>query len=282
MLINARHDYSCHACGGTILAGERISWVVPSQPYHLSCSPESDDVIAARLETTKEDEAALNVEATTEKRKIPTEYAALITATLIAEVMIAGAIALRNPPGYYILLRLIVCPLSAFFAFRLFLANRATFSVVVGFAAVVYNPIFQVRLPHDIWQPIYAATLALLAAAIYLLRPRKSANGRSPNGNLSPFRRCEHCGQERITLNAQFYENISYFYERRQRSVDANLCFSCTAKVYRTFTIRTLFGTWWGLIGMFLGPVILVFNTLWFASMSIGFLWQIRRAASKA
>jgi hypothetical protein len=279
MLMNAPHDYSCRGCGSTILAGERISWVVPGHPYHTSCSPNSEDVELARQE--HENEAAFTLNAAAATSKMSSDYAALITATLIAESLIIGAIALRNSPGYYVLLRLVVCAVSGFLAFRLFRSKRAIFSVLVGFAAVVYNPILQVRLPHETWQLINVLTLAMLAAALYVLRPKKLTSHPDSSPALNPCRACEHCGQERVTLNAQFYENVSYFYGRRQRSVDANLCFSCTAKVYRTFTFRTLAGTWWGLIGMCLGPVIIVFNTLWFVSMSIGFLWLARRATTE-
>ena len=91
-----------------------------------------------------------------------------------------------------------------------------------------------------------------------------------------PAKPCAHCGRQRVTLNAQFRENVSYFFQRQERSIDESLCFACTSKVYAAFTLRTLFGTWWGLIGMFLGPVILVSNTLWFMGMCVGFLWRMR------
>lgn len=276
MLISATQDYCCHGCTGIIRAGTRMSWVVPGHPYHASCSPEVDDVVEARQELAKEYDAALNVNATIAKHKISSEYAALITATLIAEFLIIGAIASRNSPGYYVLLRLIVCPLSVFFAYRLYRSNRPIFSVFIGFLAVMYNPILQVRLPHGAWQFINIATLPILAAALYLFRQEKLTKSLQSTDSLSPFRPCEHCGQKRATLNAQFYENVSYFYGRQQRSLDAILCLPCAAKVYRRFTKRTLFGTWWGLIGMVSGPIILIFNTAWFLCMLVGFLWRMR------
>lgn len=282
MLMTAPYQCSCRGCGGIIRVGESVSWVDPKGPYHISCSPKSEDVVAAHQEVTKANQAALKVHTTATKSTIPTEYTALVTATLIAEVLIIWAIASRNPPGYYILLRLIVCTLSGFFAFRLFVAKRAILSVLVGFTAVMYNPILQVRLPHDIWQLINSATLPLLAAALYLLRPENLADALQPDVRLEPYRPCQHCGQKRVTLKAQFRENISYFFARRERAVDENLCFPCTAKVYGTFTLRTLFGTWWGFAGMCLGPVIIVSNTLWFIGMSGNFVRQIWRVTSKS
>jgi hypothetical protein len=99
-------------------------------------------------------------------------------------------------------------------------------------------------------------------------------------GQAQPLRPCECCGLIRITLNAQFRENVSFFYQRRERAIDANLCFRCTVNVYGAFTGRTLVGTWWGLIGLFLGPVIIISNTLWFVGMS--FRFALKRLGSTA
>lgn len=75
---------------------------------------------------------------------------------------------------------------------------------------------------------------------------------------------CERCGKQCATFRGEFHENISYFFERKERAIDAKMCFSCTAKVFGTFTGRTLFGTWWGIIGAFLGPIYIVLNIGWF------------------
>lgn len=279
MLINATQDYCCHGCTGVIRAGTRMSWVGLGHPYHASCSPESADVSQALQEVVEAYDAAINLNGTIPKQKSPPAYVALITATLLAELLIIGTMVTRNSSGYYILLRLVVCPLTAFFAYRLYRSNRPIFAVLIGFFAIMYNPILQVRLRHDTWQLINITTFIILAVALYLFRPQeKLSKDFQSKDRFSPFRTCEHCGQERVTLKAQFYENVSYFYERQQRSLDAKLCLPCAAKVFRRFTIRTLFGTWWGLIGFFLGPIILVFNTAWFLCMLIGFLWQMRHA----
>ena len=280
MLMTAPYECGCRGCRGIIRAGERVSWVDPEGPYHISCSPNSEDVSAVHQEVMKENQSVLKAHANATKNTISTEYAALITATLITEGLIVGAIAFRNPPGYYMLLRLVVCTLAAFFAFRLFAAKRAVLSVFVGFTAVMYNPILQVRLPHDVWQLINSATIPLLAAALYMLRPANLVEALQPAVRLD-IETCEHCRRKRVTLRAEFHENISYFYERKYRVIDANLCFPCAAKIYGTFTLRTLLGTWWGLIGMCLGPVIIVSNTLWFIGMSVGFVWRKWRATSK-
>lgn len=173
MLMTAQDQCSCRGCGGIIRVGERVSWVDPTGPYHISCTPKSDDVATLHQEVAKAKQEELNARAIVKKSEFPPEYTALITATVIAELLIIGAIASRNPSGYYMLLRLVVCALSAFLAFRLFAAKRAVLSVLVGFAAVMYNPLIQVRLPNDIWQLINSATVPLLAASLYVLRPKK-------------------------------------------------------------------------------------------------------------
>lgn len=186
MLMNAVSDFCCYKCGGSILAGERISRVVPGHQYHPRCSPRSEDVIAARLEITNENEAAMKAAAMTAKSKISSQFVALITATLIAEILLIGAMVFRNSPGYYILLRLIVCPLSVFFAFLLYRSNRVIFAVVIGFIAVIFNPILPVRLPHDSWQLINGATFAMLATSLYLSRPKILKDGLKKDGISSP------------------------------------------------------------------------------------------------
>jgi hypothetical protein len=177
MLMIAVSDFCCHKCGGSIQAGERISRVVPGHQYHPRCSPRSEDVVSARLEVANENEAAMKVAAVAAKNKISSQFVALVTATFIAEVLLVGAIAFRNSPGYYILLRLIVCPLSVFFAFWLYRSNRVIFAVFVGFAAVVYNPTLPVRFPHETWQLVNGATVAMLATALYLSRPKILTDG---------------------------------------------------------------------------------------------------------
>jgi hypothetical protein len=68
-----------------------------------------------------------------------------------------------------------------------------------------------------------------------------------------------------------FKENISYFFERRYRKLSGNLCFSCTTKTFATFELRTLFGTWWGLIGCVVGPYYIFHNLVEYAEAAFHF-----------
>ncbi len=75
---------------------------------------------------------------------------------------------------------------------------------------------------------------------------------------------CGRCGQQRITFRGEFHENMSMFFQRQERTVDTKLCFPCTAKVFGSFTGRTLLGTWFGVIGTIVGPIYIVSNIGWF------------------
>lgn len=93
---------------------------------------------------------------------------------------------------------------------------------------------------------------------------------------------CKRCGQKRLTFRGEFHENMSAFFRRQERTVDAQLCFPCTAKVFGAFTTRTAFCTWFGVIGAILGPIYILSNIGWFLFNVLRFAfayWQRSRAA---
>ncbi|HZE59407.1 MAG TPA: zinc ribbon domain-containing protein [Burkholderiales bacterium] len=75
---------------------------------------------------------------------------------------------------------------------------------------------------------------------------------------------CRRCRQRCDVFRAEYHENISYFFQRQERFVDDPLCFPCSAKIFGSFTGRTLVGTWWGIIGAFVGPFYILSNIGWF------------------
>jgi hypothetical protein len=81
-------------------------------------------------------------------------------------------------------------------------------------------------------------------------------------------RQCDCCGRTRITTLANFRQNVSFFFGRRERVFSGKICFVCMTKEFLKFETTTLFGTWWGLIGCLLGPVYLLYNLLEYASGS--------------
>jgi hypothetical protein len=90
---------------------------------------------------------------------------------------------------------------------------------------------------------------------------------------------CELCKQTKPSVRSEFHENISYFYERRDRESDSYLCFACTSRVFAIFTIRTLLGTWWGFIGFILGPMYIISNVAWFCYATCKFIFVARKTA---
>jgi len=91
---------------------------------------------------------------------------------------------------------------------------------------------------------------------------------------------CGRCGQHRATFHGEFRENISYFFRRQERTIDAELCFPCTSTVFFSLTGKTLLGTWWGIIGAFLGPIYIVSNIGWFLFNTFRFVKQRIRGAA--
>lgn len=83
---------------------------------------------------------------------------------------------------------------------------------------------------------------------------------------------CKLCGKFKKVQLCFFKQNVSYVYERREKTFCGYLCFTCMTKIYFNFTIKTLFGTWWGLIGAFLGPVYIMNNTIEYLKNSFKFL----------
>src|SRR5262249_3880640 len=81
----------------------------------------------------------------------------------------------------------------------------------------------------------------------------------------SPIKRpaiskCSRCGRTRCTQHAVFKQNVSYFFGRKERQFSGDLCFSCVSRTFARVELTTLFGTWWGIIGFWLGPLYIVHN----------------------
>src|SRR6266851_4404089 len=55
------------------------------------------------------------------------------------------------------------------------------------------------------------------------------------------IRKCERCGDEKSTQLVFFKENISYFFQRRERTFCKHVCFACMSKTFAAYELRTLF-----------------------------------------
>ena len=81
----------------------------------------------------------------------------------------------------------------------------------------------------------------------------------------SPIKRpaiskCSQCGRTKYTQHVVFKQNVSYFFARTERQFSSDLCFSCASRTFASVELTTLFGTWWGMIGFWLGPLYIVHN----------------------
>jgi len=88
---------------------------------------------------------------------------------------------------------------------------------------------------------------------------------------------CDICKEARETETCYFKQNVSYFFERRESEFCGKLCHSCMNKVFLKHTLITLFGTWWGVVGMFLGPAFIFHNITEYIVMSFKF-WRRKKS----
>jgi hypothetical protein len=74
------------------------------------------------------------------------------------------------------------------------------------------------------------------------------------------FRKCDRCGRAKTIALVTFKENVSYFFQRRQKEFSVWLCFGCMSRTFVRFEVFTILWTWYGIIGCVLGPVFIVSN----------------------
>ena len=72
--------------------------------------------------------------------------------------------------------------------------------------------------------------------------------------------KCRRCGRTEYTHHLVFKQNVSYFYARKEREFSGDFCFSCASRMFAKVELTTLFGTWWGIIGFWVGPLYIVHN----------------------
>ena len=75
------------------------------------------------------------------------------------------------PYAYYMLLRIGMCGVFAYFAFLSYQSKQEGLTWVLGITAAVYNPFVPLHLGREVWSIINLATIGLL---FYL---RSKANG---------------------------------------------------------------------------------------------------------
>ena len=71
---------------------------------------------------------------------------------------------------------------------------------------------------------------------------------------------CDRCGYHKRLFRSEYRSNVSYIFRRQEQEIDGNYCMSCNTHLFVRFTLTTFIGTWWGIIGMILGPIYILKN----------------------
>ena len=169
MLIFAKTKCVCQECGTQIQKGERISWIERQGSFHIMCTPSTIDRSSAERESIAAQKAKSIKKTNSALKLFSKEHKAIATAVVIAELLLVGAIFAKHSTGYYDLLRLVVCGLSIYLSVRLYKDKFPMISVILGFAAILYNPLLQVHLAQNDWQNIDCVQFVLLGFASYLI-----------------------------------------------------------------------------------------------------------------
>lgn len=86
--------------------------------------------------------------------------------------------------------------------------------------------------------------------------------------------KCMNCGNETKTVFCHFKQNVSVFFRRNEVIYSGYYCNKCINKIFLLTTTKTLFGTWWGIIGAFLGPVFIINNIKEYIKSRIAFKFE--------
>ena len=97
---------------------------------------------------------------------------AVTTFLLIAIGMLVLAIPPVWPYGYYILLRIVVCGVAVYAIYVGYNVGLRTLLVILGFIALLFNPIIPIYLTKEIWVLIDIIVAIIFLVSIFILRRR--------------------------------------------------------------------------------------------------------------
>lgn len=78
----------------------------------------------------------------------------------------------RQPYGYYVLLRWVVCGVAAYSAFKSLELEKSGWVWVFGFIAILFNPIIPIHLTREVWAPVDIAGALIFIISIFTLREK--------------------------------------------------------------------------------------------------------------
>ena len=96
------------------------------------------------------------------------------SAQLITVVLLLVAVA-DLPYDYYTLLRFVVCPVSAFGAYKANAAKKRGWAWALGIYAVLFNPLIRTHLEKETWAILNIVGALLTVGAILALRDKAPA-----------------------------------------------------------------------------------------------------------
>jgi hypothetical protein len=90
---------------------------------------------------------------------------------LITVALLFWAVA-PNPYDYYTLLRFIVCPVSAYAAYKSYKVGNGPWVWALGVSAVLFNPILKVHLQRETWSVLNVIFGLITLASIFALKAK--------------------------------------------------------------------------------------------------------------
>src|SRR4051794_21321977 len=89
---------------------------------------------------------------------------ALIVVPVTCLLLLLLALVARWPYAFYVLLRLVVCVSAVYFAFLSRTQGRILWFLLMLGIALLYNPVFPVRMARGSWQLVNVVTFVPIAA----------------------------------------------------------------------------------------------------------------------
>jgi hypothetical protein len=88
----------------------------------------------------------------------------------VSIAMLLWALNPSNPYGYYVLLRWICCPVSAYAALQAFRQGREQWGWVLGVMSALYNPILPLHLTREVWTVVNLITIGIAIRSVFVLK----------------------------------------------------------------------------------------------------------------
>jgi hypothetical protein len=76
---------------------------------------------------------------------------------------------------------------------------------------------------------------------------------------------CAHCRKKKPTMSAGLNRHIGAIILMFHKSIRGQLCKECISQVFWDYMLITCFFGWWGLVSLFVTPVVLINNTIVYA-----------------